>query len=281
MSRTVKNLPAKRETQVQSLGREIPWRRKWQPTPVFLPGKSHGQRSLASYSPWGSKEWETLSLSLIYIYLNLSMILAFKDWFMYFFKTTWFLNMDQFFTWWSTEEKANFSMLEVKLSVELSETQYMWFCGGLKKCSIIIWDMHSFTCFIYWLSVQFSHSVMSDSLRPHGLQHARPPCPSATPRVYPNSCPLGQWCHPTISSSVITFSSHLQSFPALGPFQMSQFFSSEGQSIGVSASTSVLPINWFPLGWKGWISLQSKGLSRIFSNSIVQKHQFFGTQLSL
>ena len=122
------------------------------------------------------------------------------------------------------------------------------------------------------LSVQFSCSVVSDSLRPHGLQHAKPPCPSPTPGVYSNSCPLSRWCHPTISSSVIPFSSHLQSFPASGSFQMSQFFASGGQSIGLSASASVLPMNirdWFPLGCLGWISLQSKGLSRVFSNTTV------------
>ena len=133
-------------------------------------------------------------------------------------------------------------------------------------------------------SVQFSCSVMSDSLQPHVLQHTRPPCPSLTPRAYSNSCPLSWWCHPTISSSVIPFSSSLQSFPATGSFQMSQFFTSGGQSIGVSALTSVLPMNiqgWFPLGWTGWISLQSKELSRVFSNTTVQKHQFFGPQLSL
>ena len=132
--------------------------------------------------------------------------------------------------------------------------------------------------------VQCSHSVVSDSLRPHGLQHARPPCPSPTPRVYPNSCPLSRWCHPTISSSVVPFSSRLQSFPALGSFPVSQFFASGGQSIGVSASTSVLPMkiqDWFPFGWSGLISLQSKGLSRVFSNNTLQKHRFFGTQLSL
>ena len=115
------------------------------------------------------------------------------------------------------------------------------------------------------VSVQFSHSVVSDSLRSHELQHARPPCPSPTARVYPNPCPLSQWCHPTISSSVVPFSSCPQSFPASGSFQMSQLFASGGQSIGVSASTSVLPMNtqdWSPLGWTGWISLQSKGLSR-------------------
>ena len=133
------------------------------------------------------------------------------------------------------------------------------------------------------ITVQFSHSVMSDSLWPHGLQHARPPCPSPTPGVYPNSCPLSQWCHSTISSSVILFSSCLQSFPASGSFKMSQLFTLGGQSIGVSASASVLPMNiqdWSPLGWTGWISLQSKGLSRVFCNTTVQKHQFFGTQLS-
>ena len=131
--------------------------------------------------------------------------------------------------------------------------------------------------------LHFSHSVVSDSLWPHEPQHARPTYPSQTPGVYPNPCPLSQWCHPTISSSVIPFSCP-QSFPATGSFQMSQFFASGGQSIRVSASASVLPMNtqdWFPLGWTGWISLQSKGLSRVFSNTIVQKHQFFGAQLSL
>ena len=123
------------------------------------------------------------------------------------------------------------------------------------------------------LSVRISHSVMSDSLWPHGLQHARLPCPSPTPRAYSHPCSLSRWCHPTISSSVVPFSSHLESFPASESFQMSQFFASGGQSIGVSASTSVLPMNiqdWFPLGWTGWIPLQSKGLSRVFSNTTVQ-----------
>ena len=130
--------------------------------------------------------------------------------------------------------------------------------------------------------VQFSRSVVSDSLRPHGLQLARLPCPAPTPEVYPNSCSLGQQCHATISSSVILFS-HLQYFAASGTFQMSQFFKSGSQSIGVSASTSVLPMNTqdWSLGWTGWISLQSKGLSRVFSNTTVQKHQFFDIHLSL
>ena len=125
---------------------------------------------------------------------------------------------------------------------------------------------------------------MSDSLWLHGLQHTRPPCPSPIPRACSDSCPSSQWCHPTISSSVIPFSSWLPSFPASGSFPMSQFFASGGQSIGVSASASVLPMNikdWFPLGWAGWISLQSKGLLRVFSNIMVQKCQFFSTQLSL
>ena len=133
-------------------------------------------------------------------------------------------------------------------------------------------------------SAQFSYSVESNSLWPHEQQHIRPPCPSPTPRVYPNSCPLSRWCHTTISPSVIPFSACLQSFLASGSFPMSQFFTSGGQSIEGSASTSVLSMNiqdWFPLGWTGWISLQSKGLSRVFSNTTVQKHQFFGTQLSL
>ena len=134
-------------------------------------------------------------------------------------------------------------------------------------------------------SVQFSRSVVSsDSLRPHGLQHTKPPCPSPTPRVYSNPCPLSEWCHPTITSSVFPFSSRFQHFPASGSSQLSQFFASGGQSTGVSASASLLPMNiqdWFPLGWTGWISVQSKGFLGIFSNITVQKHQFFGAQLSL
>ena len=132
-------------------------------------------------------------------------------------------------------------------------------------------------------SVQFSRSVMSDSLRPRELQHARPPCPSQTPGVYSNSCPSSWWWHPAILSSVIPFSSCPQSLPASGSFQISQLLAWGGQSIGVSASTSLLPMNtqdWSPLGWTGWISLQSKGLSRVFSNTTVQKYQFFSAQLS-
>ena len=137
---------------------------------------------------------------------------------------------------------------------------------------------------IHYTSVQFSRSVLSDSLRPHESQHARPPGPSPTPGVYSNSCPLSWWCHPAISSSVVPFSSCPQSLPASGSFPMSQLFATGGQSIGVSTSASVPPMNiqdWSPLGWTGWISLQSKGLSRVFSNTTVQKHQFFSAQLSL
>ena len=145
-----------------------------------------------------------------------------------------------------------------------------------KQVNFIIWN--------YLSLVQFSHSVVSDSLRPHEPQNVRPPCQSPIPRVHPNPCPWSRWCHPAISSSVIPFSSCLQSFPASGSFQMSQLFAWGGQSIGVSASTSVPPMNtrdWSPLGWTGWISLLNKGHSRVFSNNTVQKHQFFGAQLSL
>ena len=154
----------------------------------------------------------------------------------------------------------------------------------------------SFTTFPYdqkhhmiWLiyagkSVLFSHSVTSNSLRPHGLQHTRPPCPSPTPGAYSNSCPLNQWCHPTISSSVVPFSSHLQSFPPSGLFK---WVSSSHQVAKVlefqlqHQSFQWIFRTWFPLGWTSWISLLSKGLSRVFSKTTVQKHQLFGTQLSL
>ena len=152
------------------------------------------------------------------------------------------------------------------------------------KNSEIIWVKSEVNKYTWLSSVQFSHSVVSDSLRPHGLQHARPPCLSPTPRVHPNPCPSSWWCHPNISFSVIPLSLCPQSLPASGSFPMSQLFPSGSQHIGVSASTSVLPMNtqeWSPLGWTGWISLQSKGLSRVFSNTTVQKHQFFSAQLSL
>ena len=133
------------------------------------------------------------------------------------------------------------------------------------------------------ISVQFSRSVVSNSLRPHESQHTKPPCPSPTPRVYSNSCPSSRWCHQASSSSVVPFSSCPQSLTASGSFPVSQLFTSGGQSIGVSASASVLPMNtqdWSPLGWTGWVSFKSRGFSRVLSNTAVQKHPFFGTQLS-
>ena len=174
-----------------------------------------------------------------------------------------------------------------------------WF-SGFKNCYIFHYDWRSWwhrwkagKTFPYFckkryndgMSIsQFSGSVVSDSLWPRGLQLTRLPCQSSTPWTCSNSCPSSQWCHPTISSSVFPFSSHLQFFPASGSFPMSQLFTSGGQSFGASVSTSVLPMNtqdWSPLGWTGWISLQSKGLSRVFSNTSVPKHQFFDAQLSL
>ena len=137
---------------------------------------------------------------------------------------------------------------------------------------------------VHFISFRFIFSVVSDSLQPYRLQHGRLPCPIPTPGACSNSCPSSWWCHTTISSSVIPFSSCFQSCPALRSFPMSQFFTSGGQSIEVSASASVLPMNiqnWFPLEWTGWISLQSKGNSQVFSSTTVLKHQFFGAQLSL
>ena len=161
-----------------------------------------------------------------------------------------------------------------------NQTQVSRIAGGF----FAVWASREITLY-YIYSVQFSSVTQSClTLRSHESQHTRPPCPSPTPRVYPNPCPLIRWCHPPISSSVIPFSSCLQSFPASGSFLMSQLFASGGQSIAVSASTSVLPKDtqdWSALGWTGWICLQSKGLSRAFSNTTVQKHQFFSAQLSL
>ena len=162
-----------------------------------------------------------------------------------------------------------------------------WFISFLSSYPSLCFSLISFSLSLaFWLkfsSVQFSRSVVSDSLRPHELQHARPPCPSPTPAVHSESHPSSQWCHPAISSSVILFSSYPQSLPASEYFPMSQLFTWGGQSTGVSALTSYLPKKsqgWSPSEWTGWISLQSKELSRVFSNTTVQKHQFFGTQFS-
>ena len=166
----------------------------------------------------------------------------------------------------------------------LQLTQYKWIwtnsgdSGGQRSLAFCSPWGHKFS------TVEFSCSFVSDSLWPHGQQHARSPCPSPTPGACSNSCPLSRWCHPTISSSVVPISYPLQSFSTSGSFPMSQFFTPGDQSIGVSASTSILPMNiqdWFPLGLTGWISLLSKGLSRVFSNTTVQKHQFLYAQLSL
>ena len=149
---------------------------------------------------------------------------------------------------------------------------------------MFFWNSLAFSMIQHFSSVQVSHSVLSNSLRPHESQHTRPPYPSPTPRVHSNSCPSSRWCHPVISSSIVPFSSCPQYLPASESFPKSQLFAWGGQSVGVSALASVLPMNtqdWSPLGCTGWISLQSKGLSRVFSNTTVQKQQFFGTQLSL
>ena len=167
------------------------------------------------------------------------------------------------------------------LSMEWTKTKASKSRG--KSKIVCIWRWYDITYRKPFNSVQFSHSVEYDSLQLHKSQHARPPCPSPTPRVYPNSCPSSPWCHPAISSSVVPFSSCPQSLPASGSFPMSQLFAWGGQSTGVSASASALPMNtqdWSPLGWTGWTSLQPKGLSKVFSNTIVKKHQFFGAQLS-
>ena len=169
------------------------------------------------------------------------------------------------------EEKAHFTSVSYRKTLKAQKS-----CWGY------------FTIFLCYSTVQFSCSVVSDSLWPHALQHARPPCPSPTPRAYSNSCPLSWWCHPTISSFVVPFSSCLLSFPASGSFQMRQFFTSCTQSIGLSAAVSVLPMNiqdWFPLGWTGWISLESKGLSSLLQHhslkaSILRLSAFFTVQLS-
>ena len=168
-----------------------------------------------------------------------------------------------------------------KTEREIKET--ILFTIALKRIKYLGINLRKEIKDLYISSVQFSHSVASNSLWPHESQHARPPCPSPSPRVHSNSCPLSRWCHPAISSSVIPFSSCPQSLPASGSFPMSQLVAWGGQSIGVSASASALPVHtqdWSPLRWTGWISLRSKTLSRVFSNTTVQKYQFFSAQLS-
>ena len=196
---------------------------------------------------------------------------------------------------WEVSDAANLARWKKKMAVtsqsvhqkfnkwaHSSHVNVSWSIWWAQKASRA-WNVCGRASRYSFASVQFSHSVVSDSLQPHELQHARPRCPSPTPEVHPNPCPLCRWCHPTTSSSVVPSSSCPQSFPASGSFQISQLFASGGQSIGASASASLLPMNiqdWFPLGWTGWISLQSKRLSRVLSNTTVQKIQFFGAQLS-
>ena len=192
------------------------------------------------------------------------------SWFCYF---QWMSSSSYFISMW-------FSLKSFKIRIVIEQLRIVARIKWENK-----YDIRALAYIIYtYTSVQseFSRSVTSDSLRPHESQHARPPCPSPAP-VYSNSCPTRRWCHPAISSYVVLFSSCPQSLPASGSFPMSQLFASGGQSIVVSASASVRPMNtqdWSPLGWTGWISLQSKRLSRVFSNITVQKHQFFGAQLS-
>ena len=190
---------------------------------------------------------------------------------------------------WGTMPEKFYNFLQLKSST-LVLRLFQWDPVKLIVLINCYWNLHKSLLFstiffmVFLLLVQFSRSVVSNSLRPHELQHARPPCLSPTPGIHPNSCALSRWCHPAISSSVIPFSSCPQSLPASESFPMSQLFAWGGQSTGVSASASVLPMNiqdWSPLGWTGWISLQSKGLARVFSNTIVQKHQFFSAQLPL
>ena len=185
---------------------------------------------------------------------------------------------------WGTMPEKFYNFLQLKSST-LVLRLFQWDPVKLIVLINCYWNLHKSLLFstiffmVFLLLVQFSRSVVSNSLRPHELQHARPPCLSPTPGIHPNSGALSRWCHPAISSSVIPFSSCPQSLPASESFPMSQLFAWGGQSTGVSASASVLPMNiqdWSPLGWTGWISLQSKGLARVFSNTIVQKHQFFG-----
>ena len=193
-----------------SLSTFMHWRRKWQPTPVFLPRESHGRGSLVGFRLWGRTE--------------------------------------------SDMSEATYQQQQQQATVH-----------GVAKS----WTRLSNFTFTF-SSLQSLSPILCDPMNP------RPPCPTPTPRVHPNPCPLSQWCHPTTSSSVIPFSSCPQSFPTSGSFQMSQLFTSGDQSIGVSASASVLPMNiqnWFPLGWTGWISLQSKGPSRVFSNTTVPKEK--------
>ena len=223
-------------------------KRQWHPTPVLFPGKYYGRRSLVGCSPWGCQESDMTER--LHFHFSLSCL-----------------------------GEGNGNPLQCSC-LENPKYRGAWWAA--------IYGVAQSRTQLQWLSSSSNSSVqslrcVSDSLWPHELQHARPPCPSPALGVHPNSRALSQWCHPAFSSSVVSFSSCPQSLPGSGSFPMSQLFAWGGQSIGVSASASVLPMDtqdWSPLGWTGWISLQSEGPSRVFSNTTVQKHQFFGTQLS-
>ena len=252
------------------------WRREWQTTSVFLPWEPHEQNEKAKDRTLNDELPRLIGAQ-------------------YATRHHWRKNSRK------NEEMESKQKQHLALDVT-GDGSKVWWCkeqycignwdvGSINqgKLQVVIQEMARVNTDILgiselkWTSVQFSHQVVSDSLGPHESQHARPSCPSPTPGVDPNSCPLSRWCPPTISSSVVPFFTHPQSFPASGSFQMSQLFASGGQSIGVSASKSVLPVNtqdWSPSEWTGWISLQSKGLSKVFSNTTVQKHQFFSAQLS-
>ena len=216
---------------------------------------------------------EYIILEQTKIYENLSLLQNKKE----ACNINWFILGLVYIIWSVTRYYILYKMYRLKIP-----SQIISVCCSFHSSHAFLYPFFLFSKIQFSL-VQFSRSVVSKSLRPHELQHTRPPCPSPTPGVYPNRCPLSRSCHPTISSFVMPFSSRLQPFPATRSLQMSLFFTWGGQSIGVSASASVLPMNtqdWSPLGWTGWISLQSKGLSGVFSNTTVQKHQFFGAQLS-
>ena len=249
---------------------KIPWRREWLPTPVFF----SGERSMDRGAWWATVYGVTKSETLL------------RDPHFHFFSVIYGAESYDYLPfvyllWWSFYSDI----------LPIFKLDYLFSCCWLLRVLCIFWIQVIYQICVLpiflpslFSSVQFSCPVMSDSLQPHEPQHARPPCPSPTPGVHPNSCPSSQWCHPAISSSVVPFSSCPQSFPVSGSFQMSQLFTLGGQSIGVSALASVLPKNTqgsSPSEWTGWISLQSKGLSRVFSNTTLQKHQFFGAQLSL
>ena len=234
------------ETGVQSLGWGDPQRRAWLPTPGCLPGEYHGQRSLVGCSPRVTKsqtQLKRLRMHTVCIYL-----------------AEWHFKILKCRQW----EPKFFS----KILFCLTSAWAQW---ALRTWAL--WHWAPTLCSLQLSSV----AQLCLTLQPHGPQHTRPPCPLPTPRVCTNSCLLSRWYHPTISSSVVPFSSCPQSFPTSGSSQMSQLFTSGGQSIGVWASKSALPMNTqdWSLGWTGWISLQSKGLSTVFSNTTVEKHQFY------